>query len=36
VIGEGPTFIIVEDKQLGVADGEFQIPGEALAVAYKP
>jgi len=34
-IQEGPTFIIVEDKQLGVDDGEYQIPGEMLAVAFR-
>ncbi len=33
VVGEGPTFIVIEDKRLGVDDGEYHIPGEALAVA---
>jgi hypothetical protein len=26
---------VIEDKQLGVDDGEYQIPGEILAVAYR-
>jgi len=34
-IAEGPTFIVVEDKQLGVDDGEYQIPGEMLATAFR-
>jgi len=34
IYGEGPTFIVIEDKKLGMDDGEYQIPGEALAVAY--
>jgi hypothetical protein len=25
---------VIEDKQLGVDDGEYQIPGEILAVVY--
>jgi hypothetical protein len=33
-IQEGPTFIYLKNKKLGVDDGEYQIPGEALAVAY--
>lgn len=33
-IREGPPLIIVEDKQLGVDDGEYQIPGDMLATAY--
>jgi len=31
---EGPTFIVIESKRLGAGDGEYQIPGEALATAY--
>jgi hypothetical protein len=34
-IREGPTVIVIEDKQLGVDDGEYQIPAEILAVVYR-